>query len=69
MKDLSGKVDKYSSIPSTIELGLISPAEEYCICIQNDDLNEVILINISERDVLTTDINKKAKSTKKLEFE
>ena len=36
-EDLSGKVDKISSIifkytvPSTIELGLISPAEEYCI--------------------------------------
>ena len=53
MKDLSGKVDKYSSIPFTIELGLISPAEEYCICLQNDDLNEVIVINISERNVFT----------------
>ena len=53
MKDLSGKVDNYSRIPSTIELGLISPAEEYCICIQNDDLNDVIVINISERNVFT----------------
>ena len=41
-EDLSGKVDKISSIysiPSTFELGLIFPAE--------DDLNDVVVISIS----------------------
>ena len=54
------------SIPSTIELGFISPAEEYCI--RNDDLNDVIVISIRGKMSSQT-INEKAKSNKKLELD
>ena len=38
-------------------------------CIQNDDLNNVLVMSICRKSVLTADMNVQAKSNKKLEFD
>ena len=52
---------------SRIGLGLIFPAEEYCV--QNDDLNDVIVISIRGEKKSSQNISEKAQTNKNLELD